>query len=223
MMPLPSLFSFLLRGKLSGHAALQGLCFGLLSQLRQTTLRGVFGGLTVLSLLGCESEGSPAHYCALPAEGWERKDTLHFTTDTLRREAHYVPQLHLRHLAAPHYPYCELWLLVEQRWELPSQPNDKTSQHRPRPAYWPQLHPRHQAMEPESDSLIVWRRDTLRFDLEPPPRGWTSGGLTLHHRQLALPSLSLPAGAHGHITVSHLMDRECLPGLHDMGFEVLAP
>ncbi|MDO5074560.1 MAG: hypothetical protein Q4D66_01580 [Bacteroidales bacterium] len=179
-------------------------------------------GLAVLCG-SCGNELPPTQYRGIDTKGWERQDSLCFSLDSLPRTATYVPRLHLRHLSAPHYPYDELLVLVEQRWVLPTAPSSAPTAAKRQPSYWPKLHPHRHRPVSSPDSLIAMRRDTLRFSLLPLHRDARQHGLALQATMLRLPPLSLPQGAHGRITVRHLMDRESLPGLHDLGFELLLP
>lgn len=187
--------------------------------------RSLFGGAmlaiaALLCLVSCESQGSVAQYRGINTEGWERSDTLCFAIDSLPHTAHYVPHLHLRHLAASIYPYRQLTLVVEQRWVRPLPPPKPSATQMSRPSYWPELHHHRRKPHPQRDSLLLTRCDTLRLDLLSAQHHGTARGLSLLATQHQLPPIALPQGARGRITIRHIMDRESLPGLHDLGFEI---
>lgn len=191
-------------------------------QVRRTSFVPLLGLLLLsLALLACQPSPRRVHYEAIDVKGWERNDTLHFRFDSLTQGGIYSSSLHLRHLAAARYPYRQLTLLVQQQWTLAATPHGAPRNPKGRPFYWPQLHPKQQPSTALSDSLIASRSDTLRLHIDTPHAPLQLKGLTLHSLMQDLPPLSLPKGAKGEITVRHLMDRESLPGLHDLGIELL--
>lgn len=62
----------------------------------------------------------------------------------------------------------------------------------------------------------VFRRDTVECFLSDSTRH-KAGGLHLHQYVVPLPSLQLWQGQSGQVRIVHLMNREALPGIYDVG------
>lgn len=77
--------------------------------------------VTALSLLGsltgCDERILYHSYLPIPSEGWEKRDTLVFHTDTIRHAGNYRFDVELR--STEKYPYQSVWLVVESRFGSP--------------------------------------------------------------------------------------------------------
>lgn len=65
------------------------------------------------------------------------------------------------------------------------------------------------------------RRDTVECVLATPEGNITGRGVSLYAYTFSLPPLPLTQGQHGHIAVSHIMRRDLLEGVSDIGIKIL--
>ncbi len=137
----------------------------------------------MLLLAGCIDPHTAYHnYRSTPLEGWPKTDTLCFALPPLDSTRTYHLTVAVR--SARHYPYRNLWLVVEQ-----------------------------------SDTLGLHRhRDTLNCTLIAPD-GASPSGITLHQHEFPVPTPLLhPQGST--LRIYHLMQREALPGISDVGLHL---
>lgn len=71
-----------------------------------------------------------------------------------------------------------------------------------------------------ADSLVSERIDTLQCRLLTPTGHRLERGISLSQHAYALPPLQLPAGTVGRISIVHLMRKETIPGVTDVGFSL---
>lgn len=70
------------------------------------------------TVTGCE-KGTVVHrYQPTPIEGWEKNDTISFTTDTIKNDGIYNLSVGIRNTSE--YRYVDLWLIVKSRFSNPT-------------------------------------------------------------------------------------------------------
>ena len=68
----------------------------------------------LLFFTGCE-KGTVIHrYQPTPIEGWEKDDTISFSTDTIKNDGTYNLSIGIRNTSE--YRYVDLWLIVKSRF-----------------------------------------------------------------------------------------------------------
>ena len=117
-------------------------------------------------------------------EGWESKDTLTFSIDSLTMEDTYVLSLGIR--TAVNYPFQSLWVVVKQSWNTP--------------------------LRQRIDTVACVTHDTHGNAL--------GKGVARSQQLMAVDTLQLPIGARGTISIRHIMRRDLLPGISDVGIEL---
>lgn len=175
-----------------------------------------FLSLTLLALLltACRPDVSNvSNFQSIDEEGWWREDTLTFSIDTLRPNTRYAVTLSLRTAAAPDvYPYTDLTLAVRRQFIA----TDSAQAH---------------FLEADSLSYINSLRalnttDTLRLTLST-PRGDAQGrGTSLFQYDFPIGTLTAPASVSAAapltLSIHHLMRRDPLPGIRDVGITLRA-
>ncbi|RRD79782.1 hypothetical protein EII14_05310 [Alloprevotella sp. OH1205_COT-284] len=134
-------------------------------------------------------------YRSADVEGWDTGEHIGFTVDSLAQGRTYHPTLHLRTTAAPVYPFQTIVLIVSQSWQFP--------------------HP----SVSRRDS-VLHTADTLTLRLMTSSGHPTTEGLALRQYTHPLPSLRLPRGARGKIDVRHIMRKEVVPGIANIGYSL---
>lgn len=135
-------------------------------------------------LTACHTPPAYHNYRSVPVEGWESKDTLTFSIDSLTTEDTYVLSLGIR--TAANYPFQSLWVVVKQSWGTP----------------------------------LRQRIDTVACVTHDPHGNALGKGVARSQQSLAVDTLQLPVGAKGIISIRHIMRRDLLPGISDVGIEL---
>lgn len=68
-------------------------------------------------LTACDGQTLYHSYLHVPANGWEKHDTLVFHTDSIPQDATYQFQLELR--STDKFPYQSVWVIVEREFTPP--------------------------------------------------------------------------------------------------------
>ncbi len=185
-------------------------------------LFGSVMGVLLCALTACVRD--EAYLCFMPIDlsGWDKTESLDFRIDSLPESAHYVPQLLVRKAVAGNYPYQSLTLEVRQRWVLPEPPPPQ--QRNPSERTYLVSLPQQRSRVPRvrKNRLLLERTDTVVCRFMTPAGDLIVGGVSLSQYACPLPPLSLPRGAEGRIAVRHLMLKEVVPGISDVGISLSA-
>lgn len=180
--------------------------------------------LLLLLLIACGRRDAYLHFESTDATSWERTEELHFTVDSLPRSAPYRLDLLVRRTAEHPYPFRTITLEVRQRWTLPLPPAPaprRPGERRylvPRPAKpsTSAKSPRH----PTRERILMERTDTVVCTLTRPDGRITAPGIARSTHTAPLLRTNLPRGARGQLTLRHLMLKEQIPGIADIGLRV---
>lgn len=170
--------------------------------------------LTLLTLLGgacLHDKARPVAYAYVPtpADGWETGDTLHFAVDSLPRTAPYEVAVGLRTSAAQPFPYRSLWLVVRERWTVPAAAVQTADS-----VLLMSLHP---VLAADSAAWHFERTDTVQLRLTDAEGDVVGEGISRFQYVFPLHTHVLPCGATADVSVFHLMRRDMLPGITDVG------
>lgn len=135
-------------------------------------------------LTACHTPPAYHNYRSVSVEGWESKDTLAFSIDSLPTEGTYVLSLGVR--TAVNYPFQSLWVVVKQSWSTP----------------------------------LRQRIDTVACTTHDNHGNALGTGVARNQQLFAVDTLQLPIGARGTIGIRHIMRRDLLPGVSDVGIEL---
>jgi gliding motility-associated lipoprotein GldH len=152
--------------------------------------------VALLTLATACRHDTPLHaFRSLPEEGWGREDTLCFEVDTVPAAGRYAVTLCLRAATAPvAYPYTELLLAVMRE--------------EPRRA------------DGDSTAASAVCCDTLRLSLTSERGDMEGNGTALSQLDIPLDTVTLPKGYTATYRLCHLMRRDPLPGLRDIGLRL---
>jgi gliding motility-associated lipoprotein GldH len=140
-----------------------------------------------LLLSSCTGNTLYHHYKSLPAEGWERSDTVCFEMPKAEEDIDGSLFIGLRTVA--NVGIQDIVLAVEQC----------------------------------SDSAGVLRRDTIRYTLNDAEGNALAGGINCHqYENMQLP-FHIQKGEGRTVRIYHLMTRELVPGIMDVGIRVSNP
>ena len=170
----------------------------------------MFGKLTylflALSVASCSTDTVYDRYRGIGADGWRRTDTLVFGIGGLHEAGTYYPVTGIR--ISNDYPYTSLTLVAERK-TTPARtgagavaPGKKDNEK--------------EVCPPEEDI----RRDTLVYDLTDDHGRFYGPGIGCHHYALPAGSVALTAGDSLTISLYHIMRREHVSGIIDVGVSV---
>ena len=125
-------------------------------------------------------------YKSLPAEGWERRDTICFDVPQQAEDIDGTLTIGLRTKA--NIGIQDVAIAVEQRLQAPA----------------------------------AYRCDTVRYPLTDAEGTALTGGINIHQYETQHLPLHLQKGQQGTIRIHHLMRRELIPGITDIGIRVEA-
>lgn len=148
-------------------------------------------------------------YVPTPVDGWETGDTLHFTVDSLPRTAPYNVAVGLRTSAAQPFPYRSLWLVVRERWTVPALYDQMADS-----ALLMRLHAVRAA---DSTAWHFEHTDTVQLRLTDAEGDVVGEGISRFQYVFTLHTHVLPRGARADVSIFHLMRRDMLPGITDVG------
>lgn len=143
-----------------------------------------FFSLLITLLAACHTAPTYHNYRSVSVEGWESKDTLSFSIDSLPEEGTYVLSLGVR--TAVNYPFQSLWVVVKQNWNAP----------------------------------LRQRIDTVACITHDSHGNALGTGVSRNQQVQPFDTLQLPTGAKGIISIRHIMRRDLLPGMSDVGIEL---
>lgn len=138
----------------------------------------------------CDRRTPVLAYCPTPVEGWEPGDTLKYHIDSLAAAGRYRLSLGVRTSATMPYPFKSLWLVVRRDW------------HRP------------------DTTLTDTRVDTVEVRLTDQKGDVNGRGVSLYEYSLPLEEDNLSQGTTADIRIIHIMRREVLPGVTDVGIRL---
>lgn len=191
----------------------------ILSSFRAVASWGLYVLLFVVA--ACRRDVVYMHYEAVDAGGWDKTEEVGFRVDSIPAESRYALALHLRTLPARNYPYRAIDVEVRQRWTLPeSVPPQPESAAEYRTSLARRRAKARLAPAPCREKLIAERTDTLRVVFMTTEGDALGQGMSIVGYSVPLASVSLPQGARGHFRVRHVMRREVLPGIADVGIAI---
>lgn len=168
----------------------------------------IFALLAIL-ISSCQDKTVFHQYEATDIEGWDVTERVDFSIDTLTFGGNFQPTLHLRTTTGGEYPFQALAIAVTQRWVLPAKSAPAT--------------PAKSATTTAplaTDSLLIERTDTLQCRFTTNTGHRLEKGISRSQFSYSLPQLHLPTGAVGTISITHLMRKETIPGISDVGFSL---
>ncbi|MCR5820005.1 MAG: gliding motility lipoprotein GldH [Bacteroidaceae bacterium] len=121
---------------------------------------------------------------------WGRTDTVRFEIPRMEAGTHGI-SVGVRF--SEQMPYADLWLVVEHRIDTTE------ALALPKP--------------------LMIGRDTVHLVVADDEKGWTVPGLTLHSAEIKAKTLETPA-ARASFLIYHVMEREDIPGISDIGIKV---
>ncbi|MBQ7509469.1 MAG: gliding motility lipoprotein GldH [Prevotella sp.] len=158
-----------------------------------------------LAMASCNRQTVYSHYEPIATEGWERNDSICFVMADISEEGVYSQTVGLR--ADNAYPYKNLTLIVcTEVWRREEGERRKTEGERRRK----------EGERGKEDG--EWRLDTLNFQITDDDGNILGSGMNHYQYEMTLPSITLHRGDSLRMSVSHLMRRECLPGITDLGY-----
>lgn len=161
-------------------------------------LRVLTFALFALLLASCQDKTVFHQYAATDIEGWDVTERVDFPIDTLAAGGTFQPTLHLRTTTGGEYPFQSIAIAVKQRWVLPAATAQRT------------------------DNILFDRTDTLQCRFTTTAGHRLEKGISRSQYAYPLPILQLPAGAVGSVSIVHLMRKETIPGISDVGFSLEA-
>lgn len=185
-------------------------------------MMGVLVCAWLCGLTACVRDEAYLRFVPTDLAGWDKTESLDFRIDSLPESAHYAPQLLVRKAVAGNYPYQSLTLEVRQRWVLPEPPPPppRKPSERTYLVSLPQQRPR--VPRARTTRLLLERTDTVVCRFMTPAGDLMAGGVSLSQYAFPLPPLTLPRGAEGRVAVRHLMLKEVVPGISDIGISLSA-
>lgn len=147
-----------------------------------------------LALAGCNRQTVYSHYEPIATEGWQRNDSICFVIPNIPEDGTYAQTIGLR--TDNVFPYKSLTLVIEtKRYEETDNHGEKVG---------------------ERKETI--RRDTVNIWITDDEGNILGTGINHYQYEMGLPDITLHQGDSMHVSVYHLMRRECLPGITDLGF-----
>lgn len=168
-------------------------------------------------LCACGRKETYLHFVPTDIAGWDKTEKLDFRVDSLPESADYVPDLLVRKVVAGDYPYQSLTLEVRQRWVLPEVQQRRKPKSNKRTYLVPLPQERPRVQRSRRSRLLLERTDTVVCRFMTAGGDLMAGGVSLAQYTFTLPPLTLPRGAEGRIVVRHLMLKEVIPGISDVG------
>ena len=160
--------------------------------------RFLFWGIWALVMLCCCCTGNQVydHYQNVPISGWDKADVLSYDVTALRDSGWYATDLGLR--MNNMYPFLSVTMVVSQAVYHPTAAGKKE----------PYLQP----------SMV--KNDTINCSLRDDNGKVKGQGIIFYQYHYHVSAMKLQQGDSLHITVRHLMKREILPGLSDIGISM---
>lgn len=146
----------------------------------------------VALLVACHGRRTYHSYQAVDAQCWSATDTLRFTPDALSEDGLYSLLAGVR--VNEHYPYRDLWLVVEQRT-----PSAATT------------------TSPHTEHVS---RDTLHVLLTDAKGNWLTQGVVLHTSEDVVTATRLTHDNPPEFLVYHIMRDQNLKGVMEVGLKI---
>lgn len=156
-------------------------------------MKRVCGAMVLaLMLTACGGRKMYDTYVHTPETGWEKNDTLSFCVPRATESTPCEVLLGLR--TTESYPFTSVSLIVEQY-----------------------LCPTPDGSETDTQVLI----DTLSCTLTGPDGSMTGSGVSYHQYSFPVRTINIHSGDSLTVRVRHDMKREILPGISDLGIEIV--
>lgn len=142
-------------------------------------------------LAACTGDKVYDQYASTPLQGWDRVDALSYSIPALRDSGRFVTTLGLR--ITENYPFQALTLIVQQKV----------------------IHKGNAALKQKATSQTF--TDTINCTLFDKKGSIKGDGISYFQYHYRVSEMQLHAGDSLHVTVSHGMRREIMPGISDVG------